>query len=152
MRQPISTRLYGVVFQKIKSIALNQPFECDVSACYAPVLGPNGQVAGLKHSWLVTVSIPNPIVGNPEIAVSYPIQGVVPPDFFFEDIAQKLYENCLEQKDNALNPQPPAPEVQGPAMPVPPPAPVLEAPRAKRVRENVSHFPSKPGSEHTADA
>jgi hypothetical protein len=148
MRQSIGARLYSLVYQKVKSLALNQPFECDVSACYAPIIGPENQVMGLKHAWLVTVSIPNPVLGNPEIAASYPIQGVVPPNPFFEDIAQKLYESVMEQKDKALNPVPATAEMQAPVAPAAPAAP--EKPRAKRDRAGVSHFPSKPGSELSA--
>lgn len=102
MSQTIQHRLEGVVKGKLKSIALGQSHEFDVSACYAPVIDGQGQLNGLGHSWLVTVSTPNPLVGNPAIAVSLPINGVAPPDQIFEQCAEFLYQKCMEERDKLM--------------------------------------------------
>jgi hypothetical protein len=102
MSQTIQHRLEGIVKAKLRSIALSQRHEFDVSACYAPVMDANGQVNGLGHSWLVTVSVPNPLLGNPAIAVSLPINGVAPPDQIFEQCAEFLYQKCVEEKDKLM--------------------------------------------------
>lgn len=102
MSQTITERLSGVVRAKLKSIALSQPYGYDVSACYAPQINEQGQMTGLAHSWLVTVSIPNPMIGQPALAVSLPINGVVPPDPIFEKAAEMLLEKVKEEKDKLM--------------------------------------------------
>lgn len=162
MKQSISQRLNGVVAAKIKSIAINQPHETDVTATFAPTLNEQGAIIRFDHHWLVTVSIPNPLQGNVDIAVSMPIGGVLPPDIIFEKLAEQLFEYCMTQKQNVLKPPEPEPAMQAP-MPggrVHPVHPVVkgevtesktETPRKPRER-NTSFFPSKPGSgEFSAD-
>lgn len=102
MSQTITHRLEGVVKAKLKSVALSQSHEFDVSACYAPVIDQSGQPTGLGHSWLLTVSIPNPLLGNPAIAVSLPINGVAPPQQIFEQCAEFLFQKCMEEKDKLM--------------------------------------------------
>lgn len=104
MSQTITQRLNGVVYGKAKSLAMGQHFATDVSACYAPVLNEAGQMTGLEHSWLVTVSIPNPLLGQPDIAVSVPIQGVVPPAPIFEKVTEHLWEKVMEAKQKTMKP------------------------------------------------
>lgn len=150
MSQNITARLNGVVKAKLKSVAVGQPHDFDVSACFAPTMDQNGNLTGLTHSWLVTVSIPNPLQGRPDIAVSVPVNGVVPPPAVFEDVAEALFEKVMQQKTKVLSPPP---------QPVPPITPAEAAdgnvvrtveakpaaPRRKRERTE-SFFPSKPGS------
>lgn len=106
MRQSLTDRLYAVVFQKVKSLALSQPFECDVSASYGPQFDPAGNMVGLAHSWIVTVSIANPMVGSPALAISAPINGVVPPDRIFEVLAEQLWQKVMEEKAKAVTIKP----------------------------------------------
>jgi hypothetical protein len=100
--QSITDRLNGIVRAKVKSLALGQSFGYDVSACYAPQLNDQGQMSGLAHSWLVTVSLPNPLVGQPDMAVSLPVNGVVPPEPIFEKAAEMLYSKLAEEKDKLM--------------------------------------------------
>ena len=102
MSQTIGERFNGVVKSKVKSMAMNQRHETDVSACYAPQINEQGQMTGLAHSWLVTVSVPNPLLDNPDIAVSLPINGVVPPVVILEKAAEMLFQKCMEEKDKLM--------------------------------------------------
>lgn len=107
MRQSIQTRLSGVVNTAVKEAALGAQFESDVTACYAPTLNEHGQIVGFEHSWLVTVSTPNPLLGlkdkeRPDIAVSVPVRGVVPPAAIFEEVARGLWQKCAAEKDKIL--------------------------------------------------
>ena len=163
MRQSISARFNSVVGGKVKELAFGQPHETDVSACFAPILDDEGNLTGFGQHWLITVSIPNPLQGNVDIAVSLPVGGVKPPDFIFERVAEQLFDSCLEQKRRVLNPEAtPGPQlpnaVPAGAASAPRPRPAVaeaptkpEAPRVKRER-NTSFFPSKPGSELTAES
>lgn len=161
MRQSITQRLHSVVFNKIKELAKNQPFEVDVTATFAPVLNQNGQMTRFGHHWLVTVSIPNPLQSNVAIAVSLPIGGVLPPNHIFERVAERLFDAAMQQKDEALTPPEPSPEFVGSKEQAKlhenvVKGEVLESktepvkPKAKRERTE-SFFPSKPGSEFSAD-
>lgn len=107
MRQSIQQRINGVVYQTVKEAALGAQFETDVTACYAPTLNQQGQITGFEHSWLVTVSTPNPLLGlkeqeRPDIAVSVPVRGVVPPAAIFEEVARGLWQKCAAAKDEVL--------------------------------------------------
>jgi hypothetical protein len=152
VRPTITQRLNGVVRGAIKQIAVNQPFESDVSACFAPVLHPQSHdIVGFKHSWLVTVSIPNPLAGPDDIAVSIPLHGVVPPAAMFEDIAKRLFDRCMEQKRELKPPEDEPTPLQDFAGTKPAiKGEVLESKtepvKPKVTRERESHFPSKPGS------
>lgn len=98
----ITERFNAVVRAKVKSLAMGQRFETDCSACYAPQLNEQNEMIGLAHSWLVTVSLPNPLVGRPEMAVSLPVNGVVPPVEILEKAAAMLFERISEEKDKMM--------------------------------------------------
>lgn len=100
--QTITDRLNGVVRAKVKALAFGQSFGTDVSACYAPAINEQGQMSGLVHSWLVTVSLANPMIGQPELAVSLPIQGVIPPDTIFEQATEMLFKAVNEERAKLL--------------------------------------------------
>lgn len=98
----MSQRLYGVVFQKVKSVAMSQPFEVEVTSSYAPDVDQAGNLVGFADSWLLKVAVPNPVIGHPAIAISVPIKGVLPPDMIFERVAEELFKRCMEEKDKLL--------------------------------------------------
>jgi hypothetical protein len=103
MRQSIGDRIYTTVFQHVKKLAVGTMFDVDVSACYAPdvMLAQQGQLQ-FVHSWLVTVSTPNPIVGAPAIAASIPVNGIVPPDQIFESAVEAVWERVRNGLDDVL--------------------------------------------------
>lgn len=111
-------RLEGVVKTHLKKIALGQPYGYVVSFGFGPVPDPaNGQVGGLGWEWMVLVSIPNPLVGQGDVAGAMPVPGgVLPPDTVFRQIAEFIFGKCLEERDK-LTKMPPPVDLSAGAMP-----------------------------------
>lgn len=98
-----TARVEGVIKAKLKEHAMGQPVGFSVSQCYAPVPDQNGNITGIGPSWLIMVSIPHPLPmigqGTPDIAVSVPVGGVLPPDALLAQVAQGLLEKCREEAE-----------------------------------------------------
>ena len=97
------SRIEGIIKAKLKSIALSQPHGYAASPGTVPQADQEGNITGLTIGWTVLVSIPHPrpMLGKPraDIASSFPLAGVLPPDEYFEQIAERLFQNCMEEKD-----------------------------------------------------
>jgi hypothetical protein len=98
-------RLEGVVKAKLKAIALGQVHGYAVSPGTVPQADEQGNIIGIGPGWSVIVSIPHPrpLLGQPrsDIASSFPLPGILPPDQHFEAVAERLFQNCMEEKDKA---------------------------------------------------
>lgn len=104
-------RINGIVKAKLKSIALGQPHGYAVAPGTVPQADEQGNISGLTMGWTVIVSIPHPrpMLGQPrsDIASSFPLAGILPPDEYFEQIAERLFGNCMEEADK-INSKPAA--------------------------------------------
>jgi len=104
-------RIQGIVKAKLKSIALGQPYGYAVAPGTVPQADQQGNITGLTVGWTIVVSIPHPrpMLGQPraEIASSFPLAGVLPPDEYFEQITERLFANCMEEADK-INAKPAA--------------------------------------------
>lgn len=106
------SRIEGIVKAHLKKVALGQAHGFAVSYGFGPIFTPDGQPQGMGWMWGIIISIPNPLVGQPDIAVSVPVQGVLPPDAAFQAVAEFLFNKCLEERDKLLTTPAPGPSMK----------------------------------------
>lgn len=51
--------------------------------------------------WTITVTMGNPLIGYPDIALAYPLPQILPPDKAFGEIAKQLLIAVQQQHDEA---------------------------------------------------
>ncbi len=63
-----------------------------------------GQVTedGLAIAWLLTLSLKNPLVGQPDLALAVPIPAVVPTDEMVRQVVAQVMPKLYEEKDKAV--------------------------------------------------
>lgn len=88
-----NTRILGLVKATLKRHAIGQPCGCAIGHGF--VLVGNGVALG----WTITVTMPNPMIGEPEIGSSVSVPGLLPVDQAFEDITVHLLGECRKQAD-----------------------------------------------------
>lgn len=91
-------RLTEIVRDEIKKVALRDDVGFAISQGFAPVPQPGGGM-GLGPCWLVTVTLRNPLLGNPDIAQCAPIPGVMPPEQAFRVTVSALLDGCRSDRD-----------------------------------------------------
>lgn len=95
-------RISSLVRDELKAKTLgNMGFGYAVGHGFGTVPGPDNQVY-LGPLWVVTITMRNPLVGQPDIAHSLAIPGPLPPDKFFREVVQRLAEACAETHDRAI--------------------------------------------------
>jgi hypothetical protein len=57
--------------------------------------------------WTVTVSMKNPLLGYPDIALAAPLPAVLPPDVYFRTTAKQLLIAVRQKRDEAAKMPPP---------------------------------------------
>jgi hypothetical protein len=103
MPQDHIARVSGVVRAAVKAKAVGQQFNVAVAPGTVPQADEAGNITGLTVGWTVMVSIPHPrpALKGPrtDIASSFPLPGILPPDDHFEQVATRLFENCMNEAD-----------------------------------------------------
>lgn len=103
MSQDHIARLSGVIRAAVKAKALGQQFNVATAPGTVPQADDQGNITGLTVGWTVMVSIPHPrppLKGpRSDIASSFPLPGILPPDDHFEQVAVRLLENCLAEAE-----------------------------------------------------
>ena len=103
MIQDLTAHAVGVMRAAVKAKALGHQFNVTAAPGTVPQADAEGNITGLTVGWTLVVSIPHPrppLKGmRPQIASSFPLPGILPPDEHFEQVAERLLENCLAEED-----------------------------------------------------
>src|SRR5215813_2320522 len=94
-------RVAGIVRDELKSLPFGGQFSYAVGHSWGtvPIQGDQVYVGTL---WVITVSLRNPLVGEPDIAQSVPVAGPVPPDHIFRQATRMLAGACRKEHARAL--------------------------------------------------
>ena len=71
----------------------------------------NGESIGFAAGWLVTVSLRSRLLGQPPVAASVPVPGVMPSDDDFRAVVDKLVEVADQQRRAEVFSRKPVPEM-----------------------------------------
>lgn len=95
-----ATRIDGLVKAHLKTVALGADTGYAVAQGFAPQLNEAGQVVGFVPAWLVTVTLRNTLLGQPDFVRLTPVPGMLPSDDMFRQAVATLFEIlCQEQAE-----------------------------------------------------
>jgi hypothetical protein len=103
MIQDLTAQAVGVMRAAVKAKALGQQFNVTAAPGTVPQADEQGNITGLTVGWTLVVSVPHPRpnLKGPRtmIASSFPLPGILPPDDHFEQVATRLFDNCMAEVD-----------------------------------------------------
>lgn len=97
-------RIYRLVDDEVRRLAMGEPYGLIVEFTYAPKPMPDGSLGGFMPAWVVVLTLKSKLLGQPDVQDGMAIFDVLPPDAAFRVDLPALLENVRQKRDAQLAP------------------------------------------------
>lgn len=97
-------RIYRLVDDHLKQLAMGEPYGLIVEFSYAPKIGGGGQFEGFMPGWVVAVTLKSKLLGQPDVEDGVVIYGLLPPDDALRQHTGAVLEAVRAKRDQQLAP------------------------------------------------
>lgn len=93
-------RIERVVDKALKEKALGEPYGFSVAGqSIWPIHDEQGNPTGeVAPGWFIAVTIRATGLGEPDLGQGFPVYGIMPEDVHFINVAQRLFDRCIEER------------------------------------------------------